>query len=274
MSAKRDELFSYIKEQGGSTVIANQFNQPDSYGIRRPQGMSDWLIAYTLSGEGYFIIDGVERLCQTGDVALMQPGVPHQYGTRKGSQWHFIWAHFSSRIMETNLLPSEKLLIHAIDSDSVRKRIYRAFRSLVSDSIERGEYWNELCENTMRHIILLLARRMTKQLDPRIEEIQHLLATRMQEAVRIDELAKAVGLSPSRLSHLFKESTGSSIVDTLNDMRIRQAALLLEHTDRHPSEVSLDVGFQNYNHFANQFRMRYQVSPRLYKNGQRTSGDK
>ncbi|SDX38565.1 helix-turn-helix domain-containing protein [Paenibacillus sp. CF384] len=266
MNAKGPELPSYIREQGGYMVIANHFQQPDNYSIKRSEGMGDWLITYTIAGEGYFLIDGEERFCQTGDVTLMHPGVPHQYGTRKGSNWNFVWAHFTPRFMETSLLPSERLLIHAIDSNVARNRIHQAFNRLISDSIERSLYWNELCESTMREILLLLAQRLSKQVDPRIDEIRHLLSTRMQDPIRIDELARAVGLSPSRLSHLYKESTGSSIVDSLNDMRIRQAALLLEHTDRQASEVALDVGFQNYNHFAGQFRKRYGMNPRAYKN--------
>ncbi|RAP78670.1 AraC family transcriptional regulator [Paenibacillus montanisoli] len=262
---KGRDLPSYVKQQGGNIVIAGHFHEPEQYTVKRLEGMSDWLITYTLAGDGYFLIDGEERFCQTGDVTLMQPGVPHQYGTRKGSSWHFLWAHFTSRFMETSLLPNAKLLIHSTDSNVARQRIFQSFSRLVSDSIERSAYWNELCENTMREILLLLAQRLSRQVDPRIEEIRHLLSSRMQDPIRIDELAKAVGLSPSRLSHLYKESTGSSIVDSLNDMRIHQAALLLEHTDRQASEVALDVGFQNYNHFANQFRKRHGVNPRAYK---------
>ncbi|QHW34091.1 helix-turn-helix domain-containing protein [Paenibacillus rhizovicinus] len=265
MSANDKRLPSIIEEQGASAVIAGHFIEPDNYSIRRPVGMSDWLITYTLDGSGYFLIDGEERFCQAGDVTLMQPGVPHQYGTREGGQWNFIWAHFTSRITETNLLPDQKLLIHAVDNQSARRRIGRAFKRIMSDAFERGAYWSELCENTLREVILLLAQRHAKPLDPRIEEVRYLLSSRMREPVRIEDLAREVGLSPSRLSHLYKESTGMGIIDSLNDMRIRQAAVLLEHTGRSATDVAADVGFENYNHFANQFRKRFGVNPRTYK---------
>ena len=120
----------------------------------------------------------------------------------------------------------------------------RPLNSVVSDSIERSAYWSELCENNLREILLLLARRESKQIDARIEETQHLLSANMTAAFRIEDLAKKVGLSPSRLSHLYKETIGISIVESLNQMRIRQAALLLEHTNRTATEVALDVGFR------------------------------
>ncbi|TMV48403.1 helix-turn-helix domain-containing protein [Paenibacillus mesophilus] len=253
---------------GGVTsgvVIAGHFNEPDTYMTRRPDGMEDWLITYTLGGTGYYITSGTKSLCRAGDIALLKSGTPHQYGTEKGERWHFVWAHFSSRMLETGLLPDKELIVHRVESDSVRKRIYRAFKRVISDFGERGPYWHELSENALREILLLLAKRMSGPTDPRIEEALRLLSENMRDSVRIDVLARAVGLSPSRLSHLFKETTGHSIVETLNRMRIRQAALLLRHTDRNASEVAQDVGFGNYNHFLNQFRKQFGVNPSTFQ---------
>ncbi|BBH19073.1 DNA-binding transcriptional regulator AraC [Paenibacillus baekrokdamisoli] len=256
---------SFYGEHVKGMIIAGHFDETDSYFTKRPSGMSDWLITYTLDGEGYFSTPGREDICRIGDVALLRQGTPHQYGTSRGQIWNFVWAHFSSRMMETSLLPVTPLLIHSVDNDSARERIYKAFQRVISDSIERSAYWSELCENNLREILLLVAQRESKQIDARIEEVQHLLSTTMSATFRIEDLAKKVGLSPSRLSHLYKETIGISIVESLNQMRIRQAALLLEHTDRIASEVALDVGFQNYNHFANQFRKHYAMSPRAFQ---------
>ncbi|MFC5649192.1 helix-turn-helix domain-containing protein [Paenibacillus solisilvae] len=254
-------------------IIAGHYHETDTYLTKRPNGRSDWLITYTLEGEGRFITPGREDYCSKGDLTLLRHGTPHQYGTRSGRIWNFVWAHFSSRIVETNLLPDMPLFIHAVDNDSAHQRIYQAFRRVISDSIERSAYWSELCENNLREILLLIAQRESKPIDARIEETQHLLSTNMAAVFRIDELARKVGLSPSRLSHLYKETIGVSIVESLNQMRIRQAALMLEHTNRNASEVALDVGFQNYNHFANQFRKHYGVSPRAYQSGRTRKND-
>ena len=70
------------------------------------------------------------------------------------------------------------------------------------------------------------------------------------------------------------EGTGMSIIEALNDMRIRQAALLLEHTNRNSSEVANDVGYHNYNHFMNQFRKRFGVGPSAYAKLRRQARNK
>jgi len=246
-------------------VMAGHFHEPDTYIIRRPKGMRDWLITLTLSGEGYFDTGGGKRICKAGDVSLLKAGTPHEYGTVQGGKWHFIWAHFSPRDIEPVLLPDEEVTIKAVENESARKRVFRVFRNILSDSRERDDYWHDLCLIALREILMILAKKRRKKIDPRIEEAIHWLSVHMREPIRIDVLAKAVGLSPSRLSHLFKAATGQTIVETLNGMRIRQAGLLLEHTHRKASEVAQDVGFHNYNHFSNHFHLMFGMNPSEYK---------
>ncbi|WP_020614924.1 helix-turn-helix domain-containing protein [Paenibacillus daejeonensis] len=246
-------------------VIAGHFQEDDSYVTKRPAGREDWLILYTLGGQGYVRTSDGERFCSSGEVALIKPGTAHQYGTVAGGSWQFVWAHFSARDLEASLLPVDALTIQQLESGQVRKRVYRAFRHMISDLRERPDYWRELAMGSLRDILMLLAQRRNRKLDPRIEETLHYLTLHMRESVRIELLARTVGLSASRLSHMFKASTGASIIDTLNRMRIRQAALYLEHTDRTASEVAYEVGFHNYNHFILQFKKWYGESPSAYK---------
>jgi AraC family transcriptional regulator of arabinose operon len=267
---KRIDEASAFGGQAKGVVIAGHFHETDTYITKRPHGMSDWLITFTLNGEGYFVTPAGERRCKSGDLGLLRAGTPHQYGTATGGIWHFVWAHISPQHIEAALLPEDEVSVYSIDNATSRKRIYRAFRRVLTDSRERGEYWNELCIGALREVLMLAAGRNRRKLDPRIEETLHLLSRHMREPVRIESIAKTVGLSSSRLSHLFKESTGSSIIDALNRMRIRQAALLLECTDRTASEVAYDVGFQNYNHFIRQFRKWHGVNPSTYMGKRQT----
>jgi AraC family transcriptional regulator of arabinose operon len=265
-----EEILHQQLEPG--VIISGHFHEPETYMTKRPEGMRDWLILYTLDGEGYFRTPAGEKQCGAGDISLLKAGVPHQYGTCPGKNWHFVWAHFP-HLSETAFLPDEEVLISRVNSEYIRKRIYRSFKRVLRDSRERTGLWHELCENSIREILLLLAVRLNQKIDPRVEQVLHILSQKMKETIRIDDLAKTVCLSPSRLSHLFKQETGESILETLNRIRLRQAALLLEHTDRTAIEAAMDVGFQSYNHFAELFRKQYGMSPRTYKSSpQKGSG--
>lgn len=246
-------------------VQAGHFHESDDYLIRRPGGIGDWIVTWTLDGEGAYGTPEGELVCRANDIVLLRPGTPHRYGTPKGKHWHFLWAHFPDMINETSLLPQQGHLHFAMDGTLVRQRLHRIFRTILDDFIERGPYWQELCLNSIREALLLVVRSNDKSIDPRIQETMHLLSRRLREPVRIAELARDVGLSASRLSHLFKQQIGRPIVEELNLMRLRQAELMLLHTHRSAFEIAAEVGYVNYNHFANRFKAQYGRSPRDYR---------
>lgn len=260
-----DSPSDYVTYPEANELIAGHFLVDDTYQMKRPGGMNNWLITFTLDGEGYFKTGDDYITCSKGDIILLKPMVPHQYGTSKEKTWEFVWVHFSPELFETNFLSDKPIVNLNLDKEYIKKRIQQSFEKLIQDYRERNRYWYELCQTCLKEILLLIAQRQEQSLDPRIEEILHLLSKKMKESFSINELAKMVGLSPSRLSHLFKENVGNSVLDTLKQMRLNQATLLLEHTALTASEVALEVGYQNYNHFAIQFRNRYGISPRHYK---------
>lgn len=257
------ELRKQYGAPGGGMIIGH-FREKDGYMMTRPQGMDDWLIFYTIEGEGYLRTPSGEKICGPGDVALLRRGIPHMYGTVSGNKWNFMWAHFP-RLPETKLLPDNEVLVCSMPKGSMQHRVLRIFRTLLHDSRERSKLWLELCENQLSSVLLLVAEQLADRHDPRISRVLRILSARMQEPLTIDELAAAAGLSASRLSHLFKAETGQTILETLNGMRLEQAALLMIHAGRTASEAAFDVGFQSYNHFAALFRKRYGAGPANYR---------
>ncbi|MBD2867431.1 helix-turn-helix domain-containing protein [Paenibacillus arenilitoris] len=264
MIGKNEKEIRRDEPQG--TLFGGHYDEGGTYRHRRPQGMNDWLLFFTLEGEGYLRTPEGERRCGPGSVGLLRPGIPHEYGTAAGMRWHFYWVHFQ-KLPEIDYLPNDETIVASFPEGNLFERVRHAFLNILSDSRERTGFWHTLCENSLREIILLSAQQLEQRLDPRIELALRHLSRRMSSPLRIEELAGEVGLSVSRLSHLFKQETGESVVEHLNRLRLGQAALLMEHMGRTATEAALDVGFNNYNHFAALFRRAYGVSPRSYKKG-------
>ncbi len=188
-----DRFESYASPAYG-TIFAGHFNETDRYTTSRPGGMEDWLMTYTLSGEGYFHTPSGINQCYEGDLALLRSGVPHEYGAAPGKQWNFIWAHFPG-LNETHYLPGEELIVQHLGNEHLQNRVYRALRNVLLDSREQRPLWRELCENEIRGILLLIADRSRDKLDPRVEQTLHYLSRHMREPIKIETVARAVGLS-------------------------------------------------------------------------------
>ncbi len=254
-------------------LLTGHFNEEYGYGGYRPNGTRDWLITYTISGEGIYHIHQDELICREGDFVILKPGTMHRYATREGSIWNFMWAHFvpHSHWMGYFQLPEplNGLLYFHIESLQTRKRIFNAFNTMMEDSRDMQPFWEELALHSLEEVFLLINQKLRKSeksvLDPRIEEILTVLTHQMKDQHRLEDLAKIVNLSPSRLAHLFKKQTGDSILETLLKIRLRHSARLLEFTSRKIADIAHDVGFQDSFYYSRQFKAFYGMNPSSFR---------
>ena len=102
-------------------------------------------------------------------------------------------------------------------------------------------------------------------MDRRVKEILLRIADEWQKPLSVSELAASVNLGASRLEHLFKTVTRTSIRDLLRRRRMTEAARLLISTHRRISEISYYVGFGDVSNFNHTFRKEFGVSPREFR---------
>jgi len=75
------------------------------------------------------------------------------------------------------------------------------------------------------------------------------------------DLARDVGLSPSRLAHIFKIDAGVSLGQFARALRLDRAKELLESTHLSVKEIAGKVGICHASHFVHQFQKVYGVPP-------------
>lgn len=88
----------------------------------------------------------------------------------------------------------------------------------------------------------------------------------------VEMLAKSVGLSRVHLYRKLKALTNLSTRDFIRNIRIQQAAKLLQDKRMNISDIAYSVGFNNLAHFSNSFKEQFGVSPKEYmqKFGEKT----
>ena len=79
------------------------------------------------------------------------------------------------------------------------------------------------------------------------------------------DVAAASNLSPSRLSGLFKNETGTSVMAYRNELRLVKAAQLLLNTNRRIADIGRRVGYPEQAFFSRIFRKHLGMSPRQYR---------
>ncbi|MDD5705218.1 MAG: PocR ligand-binding domain-containing protein [Kiritimatiellae bacterium] len=90
---------------------------------------------------------------------------------------------------------------------------------------------------------------------------------RYGDKIAVADIAAAVGLSPSRLSHLFRRETGATMVQCLNRLRVEKARDLLRNSKLRVTEIAFETGFQSPTHFNRIFRAIAGCSPSAWREG-------
>lgn len=91
------------------------------------------------------------------------------------------------------------------------------------------------------------------------------IASHLPEPIYVADLAAIVGLGKSAFSRLFRKSTGRTVPQYVNELRIARACLLLAETDLTVSQIAMDCGFVSPAHFQRQFREHQHCVPLVYR---------
>lgn len=92
---------------------------------------------------------------------------------------------------------------------------------------------------------------------PAVQYIEHHYNTE----ISYTELAQLLNVSKYHFCHLFKEATGKTVVQYINDVRLDKAYHLLKNTDMNITQISMSVGFNDMNYFSRLFRKYKNVPP-------------
>jgi AraC-like DNA-binding protein len=106
---------------------------------------------------------------------------------------------------------------------------------------------------------------LRRTLHPRIRQLLRVLRARgVDESTSLDALARAVGLSPSRLMHVFTESIGIPLRPYLGWLRVQRAAMSIVSGSSLTDAAHL-AGFSDAAHMSRTFRRMLGTAPSLLR---------
>jgi AraC-like DNA-binding protein len=88
----------------------------------------------------------------------------------------------------------------------------------------------------------------------------------LTEPIYVEELAALAGLGRSAFSRLFRHSTGRTVPQYVNELRIVRACQLLAESDLTVGQIAFECGFVSPAHFQRQFRTHRECAPLAYRN--------
>ena len=241
----------------------------------RQKGTQDWLLIYSVAGSGcYRFADGSEYRSRAGDATLYRPGAFHDYQfSPESGKWDLLWAHFLAR---PDWLPwldwpeiAPGLMALNLQNPALRRKIVRRLRDVVRLNFSSLARAQSLGVNALEEVLLwcdsVNPRHERSRIDPRVVKAMDFLTDHFAEPFAEERLARAAGLSASRLRHLFHEQAGDSPRHFLERQRMLRARDLLARSRHSIGEIAIMLGFANPFYFTLRFKKQMGVSPRVFR---------
>lgn len=233
-----------------------------------------------LEGAGQRVVGDRIQAIEKGEVTLLGPNLPHvwKYDTTPGANVHAIVVHFRRDFAGTEFW--DKPEMHA-----VHRLLDRAGQGLSILGSDRDSIESTLRSMTRREgfsrvigLMEILNTFATSQnvetigsssfnpaeCSPRIDRLRTVYSfveAHLDQTITRDQAASIAHLSPSAFSRYFKQRSGVTFQEFLNDRRIGHACRLLTNPNHTVTEIAIRCGFSNITSFNRCFRRLKGASP-------------
>jgi AraC-like DNA-binding protein len=245
----------------------------------------EYEIYYLVSGERYYYLENEFRYVSAGDFVILDKNLMHRTETIPNKPDHErILLNFSQEYFESlfKLVPEIDLSecfrkLPSILRVEAKKR--QALANIMWRLVEEQQTGNS--ESYLKILVVELMVMLNRLAEEPLEQIPQIVMNASykkiysvisyinefyMEDLSLSKLAEQFYLSPFHLSRTFKKVTGFTVVEYLNNIRIRKAQALLRETDSNVTKIMEVVGFQSLTHFERIFKRISKVTPLQYRN--------
>jgi AraC-like DNA-binding protein/quercetin dioxygenase-like cupin family protein len=243
--------------------VAGYFPLARGHRMQRPRGTDETVVIVCAAGTGWARVGDVTHRIGSQSALIIPRGVPHAYGSDETSPWSIWWCHLTGTdvadLVETLEVSVERPIVPI-------RRLERAVALLdeIVSSLERdqspprligtaGAAWKLLTQINVDRV-------MPVEGDP-LQRAMSYLADRLDSTVRVPELAKLVGVSPSHLSALFRKVTGGGVLAHHQSLRMARARQLLDGSAATVASIADELGYTDPLYFSRQFSRFHGMSP-------------
>jgi AraC-like DNA-binding protein len=168
-----------------------------------------------------------------------------------------------------NLVEKERPIIRGVD---ISGNMYTALSQVVEcfAACKQHASARALMDTALAHLLVRFAYENHEAISSvhlllHVKKALMLLHDRIQEDVRINDIAKEIGINPSYLQRIFKQTNGQTMIEYLNTIRIERAKFMLSCTEDPIVDIAVSVGYNSRQHFSHVFTMITGVSPQEYR---------
>jgi AraC-like DNA-binding protein len=269
LSIKSNKLFNFLM-----ITDIGYFPYARYHFCQRPKGCETAIFIYCCAGEGYYSInDGSKCKVVSGQVIVIPPNTPHEYGADNESPWSIYWVHLKGSFfppyykMVSSYIP---VMISEIIGEKLRDIFHQCF-SFLKRSYNNEEYFY-LCQLIGTILALVSCAGKESELQLTVDGKQGLekaitfMREHLHEMISLKQIVEVTQFSSSHLNYLFKRSTGYAPIEYFLRIKIQASSKDLYFSNIPIKDIALFYGIEDPYYFSRQFKKIMGLSPKNFRN--------
>jgi transcriptional regulator, AraC family len=250
-----------------------------------PTVKNHFLFHYVLSGKGrlYSFNKGTQNdssiyTIKAGEGFLLTPNIINTYEADKDDPWNYVWVEFeglkAQRYLEEIGLSSKNLIFtpkeYNNDDNSIKDNLMFLLNNpSAPDSAILGHlylFFYALLENSSFNN----TKSASNLQEFYVREAINYIEKNYNNNISVENIAKWCNLDRSYFGKIFKNSMKTTPQEFLIKYRLSKACEMLKDNNISIREISELTGYPNQFHFSRSFKEVYNMSPRQWRNQNKT----
>jgi AraC-like DNA-binding protein len=232
----------------------------------------NYVIHVVSDGKGTYKVGDKEYKVSKGQAFLIYPKTETIYWADDEDPWYYSWIGFHGFRCEEYLKNMGFSLENPVITLEDPERLMGYFDKIIAT--KELTLRDELIRmsNLLEIFALLLENNKTPNEEKRdypssvyVKYAVDYMMTHRKEKIKIDDIAKTIGISRGYLTGSFKKELGVSPQEYLINFRLEYAASLLRKTPNPIGDIATEVGYSDSMAFSKAFKQKFKMSPTAFR---------
>ena len=228
---------------------------------------------YITDGEGIFTYgeDRESQLITEGKMFFLFPGVWHTYKPFANCGWKEYWIGFKGATIDRIVAEGFFLNQAPVFSIGLNERIVDLYIKAVEIADEERSGFQQALSGIVMHMLgLMYYRHRTREFVDenvigRINKAKVIMREGIYDNLSAKDVADRLHTGYSGFRKAFKEFTGTSPAQYMQELKLNEAKRLLTTTSRPIKEISFSLKYDNPEYFSIFFKRRTSMTPVEYR---------
>lgn len=269
----------------GENIYVERKCRPGDYAMPSMQAAFDhYSIALNICGDRKYFSHEHVYIMHSGDVSLGKINVYHRNLPMSDLPYDRFLIKYRKEVLQPVIdIIGENEFDHIYDlhvcryTKEMQEILFAQFQSMLEEYEHKTVYSDLLLQGMLQKLFITIYENRLREedeetinlttYDERIHAALFYIESHLEDTLSLSEVSGYVSLSPTYFSRLFKQTTGCSFSEYVNNIRVQHAQILLGKTTLSIGEIAAKVGFSNGNYLCNVFKERYHISPTEFRKG-------